>query len=259
MGQVTYGNISTPTKRVYYTGTAQLATGYAFCYDHDATGDGADEADPVRALHVEKPSASNNLWFAGVLAPMSSGKTGPCWVEIIEPGNYCEIYANENCTINTSFITFVTTQWYFDNAGIGFDGRGSAIAKQTVDRSSTAGLVFALLQAGPESGGIQMMTAVDNAASTPAAAPGAVQFWEDAKTLGTGDSTETVADGTIQAMRHGVFAGATMTTNDVDVTVTHHETSDPEHFFLKLDNQYAYMQWFHDGWYNLALTAPTTT
>ena len=44
-------------KDVYYTGSDEMQSGYALCYDRDRGT--ASEVDPNRYLYVEKPAAGN--------------------------------------------------------------------------------------------------------------------------------------------------------------------------------------------------------
>jgi hypothetical protein len=254
MSNVTYGTVPQNLRRVYFAGTDAILAGYAFFYNHDI-GTAAD-AEISRADTVEKSTATNNLHFAGVSA---EAFTGPGWFTIVEPGSFALVYTDVNCTIDTGALTVINTSWLFGSTMIGFDGRGTAIPKQTINRSSTNGTVWAYLQDGPESGTIQEMVSMTGAASTPAAMIGGVQLWNTAKTI-AGDTSETVADMVgVNGGRHAVFCGATITTSELIVTVTHHETSDPELFYADGDNEYAYLAWYHDGFYTTALSAPTST
>jgi hypothetical protein len=78
------GSVDANLRTLWYIGTDTLQEGYALCYDQDAT---TDNADPKLRLGsaVEKPATANLNAFAGLVAPQSAGKTGPCWVDVIVP------------------------------------------------------------------------------------------------------------------------------------------------------------------------------
>jgi hypothetical protein len=216
---VTYGltDVKPKLKRVYYEGSDTLGTGYALCYNQDYGT--AAEADVSRAKRVEKPSTSNNMFFAGVVAPSSGGLVGPCWIDIILPGSKSvEVYAKANCTISTTQqrrITFEAGQYYFAGLGYGFPGQGSAIVKQTLDRS-TAGLLLVDLQEGEQSGGIEHVTPANGAMTIML---GGVTLFP-VTTIGTGDATYTLPDGIEPDQRKAFFCEGTMSSNDIVITVS---------------------------------------
>lgn len=249
---VTYDGVSLPQERqwVHFAGSDLLKPGYPLCYDFSA-GTAADvEAD--RLYEVVKPNTADNMRFAGIVAPGRGDIQGPCDLQIIPPGNPALVWTDLSCTSDTTFLTFAVGAYKMSTFGL--PGRGSAVALQTVDRSGTNGLVLAYLQDGPESGGVEEVTPVDDAAITFMAG-GVTRI--QAATLGTGDSTVTVADGLFNGMKKGIICTGTVGTNDVDVTVTHHETSDPEHLFFDAANEVAIMEWLNHKWRNLLLTAAT--
>lgn len=91
-------------KKVYYTGTDQLAKGYALCYDQDASPtDAADEKRLGRA--VEKPATANLNAFAGIVAAAPPGP-GPCFVDIYppEPGEFIEAFTDADMTAFTTVL-----------------------------------------------------------------------------------------------------------------------------------------------------------
>ena len=175
------GTSPTITRRVYYTGTDTLLEGYALCYNFDSydqsaealsthltTGDfGVDDPDPARRLQVEKPSVNNCVHFAGTVSEKSNNVVGPAWVEINMPGSVCNIYAfasadhgSTGVGMNTGqVLTFTTGQYYFRYTGL--PGTGSAIVLQDVDRSTTAGTVYAELMTGIPSGGVQVVASTE--------------------------------------------------------------------------------------------------
>lgn len=261
MGGVTYDGAPQNLKRVYYEGTDTIYTGYGLCYNHDSGTAATVEED--RAMFVEKPSTTNLRWFAGAVATgYEGGFTGPGWITIVEPGSYCEVWTDLSVTLDTSFLTLETGQYIFGGGLVGFDGRGSAIAKNTIDRSSTAGTAYAYLQDGPESGLVTITNSAAGGGALAGTVSVGVNYHDTAVTL-SADATYTVADGVLQSDRVAVIGGATFTTNDYDVTVTSHTTSDPEHYFLKAAGDYAYMKWWDCAaggeWAVLGATAPTAT
>lgn len=133
-------------KVVYYTGTETVSTGYAFCYDRDYGT--AASADVARAYKVEKPATANLKFFAGVLAEESSGKTGPCWLTIIEPkaapGCICSAYTYANSTILVTKLGPTNGQWYL--AAASSANPAAAIAMQTLNTSGTAALTQVQLE-----------------------------------------------------------------------------------------------------------------
>lgn len=131
-------------KKVYYTGSDTLKAGYLVCYDRDYGT--AANVDLARASYVEKPSATNLKWFAGVVSSKSDGKTGPCDIEIVEPtGAMAKVFTDQNCTLGTTLLTLQAGSYYAGGVG---EGPIIGIAYQTVDRSSTAGPVEAQLFGG---------------------------------------------------------------------------------------------------------------
>jgi len=121
-------------------------------------------------------------------------------------------------------------------------------------------LILAKLLDGEESGLTEVVTPVDNDAVTFMV--GGVTYIAPA-TLTNGDSTVTIADGLFEGMRKSIITLGAMTSNDVDITFTHHETSDPEHLFAKAANDYTHNEWVGDGvdgkWRILLNTIDTTT
>jgi len=144
---VVYKNEKLRIKRVYYSGTDQLREGYCLCYDRDAGT--ATATSKLRAYQVEKPATANLGWFAGVVHPHSDYVTGPAWITIIEPspgGVICKAWAKVSGTINTTALAITNGQYY-----VGAEGAANvrvAQCNQTVDRSSTAGLMQVKLFGG---------------------------------------------------------------------------------------------------------------
>ncbi|HUU59217.1 MAG TPA: hypothetical protein VMZ50_06720 [Phycisphaerae bacterium] len=171
MSQVTYKSEKVSKKRVYYTGGDTLQEGYCLSYDRDYGTASASEI--ARAYRVEKPAAANLKYFAGVVAEEDSGKTGPCWVSVIEPqpnpGRLVKVYTDQDCTLGT-------TKLAVQNASYAAGAAGSsnvtvATAMQTVDRSETNGTVLAQLE-GASSIEVDVAAAVSQTQQTLTAATG---------------------------------------------------------------------------------------
>lgn len=162
-------SVNAPTKQapvipqwVWFGGSTALSEGQGVCYYFDYGT--ADEIDGRRLNHVELPSITNARYFAGVAARDYSAKTGGQFIEIYGPGSACNILAKADCTLGTGILTCEaggTYAGYFRYAG--FEGEGSAVPLQTVDRSETAGKVFSLLQTGNLSGLVEVVTAAAGA------------------------------------------------------------------------------------------------
>jgi hypothetical protein len=206
--------------RVWCTKTTAITEGEPFCYNSDYGT--AATAEGRRSFEVETPSASNNLFFAGVASKAYSAcetGAGGQMITIFVPGSFCNIRAKVNCTVNVTRLTFGigTSVDYFYTGGL--PGEGTATALQTVDRSSTEGLVYAKLEVGPPSGGSQIVTPA-NGAMAGVITHGTVYF--PVTTIGTGDATLTIADGTFVGQRRVFICEGTMTTNNIVLTVTTH-------------------------------------
>lgn len=202
---------------VWFEGTTALKEGQGVCYNWDYGT--ATAEDGRRSQRVELPTILNARYFAGVAARAYSANSTGQLIEIFRPGSYCNILSRVANTIGVGRSTCIaggTYAGYFGDAG--FPGEGSAVAEQTVDRSSTAGTCYALLEIGQPSGLIEYVT--------PAAAGGAivcmvggVTYFPTAVTLAA-DATFTLADGVIPGQRKAFAAQADMTTNNIVVTVT---------------------------------------
>jgi hypothetical protein len=150
MSQVTYQSEKIATKRVYYTGGDALQEGALLCYDRDSTSTGgsAGAADPARAYEVEKPAEGNLKYFAGVVGLEDAGKTGPCWVSVIEPqpnpGRLVMMLTDQNCTLGATRLAAAAGSYAAGAAGP--SSVAVATAMQTADRSGTPGTVLAQLE-----------------------------------------------------------------------------------------------------------------
>lgn len=251
-------------ERVWYTGSTALLQGVGVCFvpSHSDVGTGELVTDPwpKRARAVEDPSELNALLFAGIVATPKAAKVGGQWIEILTPGSVCQVRTDQNCTIDTTFLTCLarTDTGAAGAVGVfykfGFPGRGSAQCLQTVNRSAVAGLVLARLMDGPESGLVESLIPVDNAAMTDPMGSG-VTFLDTVITIGAGNSTATLADGEANGVRKAIISDAAITTSDVDLTISHHSTSDPEHLFFDADGEATFLVWCDTQWAEISLTA----
>lgn len=239
----------------YFTGDDELKAGYGLCFDSDYGT--ASEVEGERAYRVEQASQDNNLNFAGVVHPSCHGKTGPCEVMLIVPedGIPLPVWTDQDCTILETLLTLQVGTYKFVAGGL--RGRGTVKALQTVDRSGAGneGVVLALPDTGMESGLVESITPPDDDAFDMM--PGGVTRLQAAD-LGNGDATATVEDGTFPGMRKLIECEGTMDTNDVIVSVSHHETSDPEQLFFDADGEDALLRWAQSEWLTEELSAGTS-
>ncbi len=146
MTQVSYLNEITSPRRVYYTGPDTLGEGYCLCYDRDYGLAASDEI--ARAYRVEKPAEGNLKYFAGIVGDQDAGKTGPCWVTIVEPrpcpGRLVNIYTDQDCALGVTRLA-VQAGSYAAGAAAG-NAVTVATAMQTANRSGETGLVLAQLE-----------------------------------------------------------------------------------------------------------------
>ena len=202
---------------VWFEGSTALKEGQGVCYNWDYGT--ATAEDGQRSNRVELPSITNSRFFAGVAARDYSAKTNGQFIEINVPGSYCNILAMASCTIGVGRLTCEaggTYAGYFRYAG--FEGEGSAIPLQTVDRSTTAGKVFAKLETGAPSGLVEVpVLAAAGGAHTFMV--GGVTIFDTATTLAN-DVTFTLADGTLPGQKKAFKCAAAMDTKDIIVTVT---------------------------------------
>ena len=201
---------------VWFGGSTALEEGQAVCYNYDYGT--ATAKDGRRFNRVELPSTTNAQYFAGVAARKYAAHTGGQLIEIYLPGSVCNIYAKANCTLGTGLLTFDVTssyQGYFRYEGL--DGEGSAQPMQTVDRSSTAGLVFAKLQVGPPSGGVEVVQLVDDTAWVAMVGGTTLIVGVSAA---TGDCEEEIVDGTIEGLRKKIEVITTeVSTNNAKIHI----------------------------------------
>jgi len=152
-------------QRVYYTESSTIYEGMPVCYEFNATtnvlgyskssaANGTTTAEGYqnegKFLRVEDPDSDNIMFFAGVVATNEcAGKTGPRWLDIYIPnGAIVPVRSYISSTVGINALALMSGTQYLGNpnAGMG-DGaaRYVAIAEETVNRSSTAGLCLAKL------------------------------------------------------------------------------------------------------------------
>lgn len=139
------------------TGEAILE-GQAVCFNFNYGT--ATDPDARRVNHVEKPTTSNAQWFAGVSArayTAASGNYGR-FIEIYAPGSVCLIHLNAGApstVVGQGLLTFDLTSGYEGQfLRTGMPGAGSAIPLESTT-TGTAQKCLALLQEGPQSGGVE--------------------------------------------------------------------------------------------------------
>jgi hypothetical protein len=166
-----FGNeILAQKKRVKYEGTSVIYEGMPVCYNFDTTDNILGYSDSTggrpecqttpgttaegyqnegKYLRVEDPAADNLLWFAGVVAGGSwAGKTGDgkTWLEIYVPnGAIVPVRTDLSCTVGRTVLALESASQDLTDPLSATQGRSVAIAEETVDRSSTSGLVLAKL------------------------------------------------------------------------------------------------------------------
>lgn len=202
---------------VWFTGSTALAEGQGVCYDWDSGT--ATVADGRRSNRVELPSITNARFFAGVAAQAYAAVSGGQLIKICLPGSFCNILAKANCTIGVGRLTCEAGGAY---AGYfrytGFEGEGSAVPLQTVDRSTTAGKVYAKLEEGFPSGLVEVPV-LAAAGGAHVFMVGGVTIFDTATDLAA-DATFTLADSTLPGLKKAFKCMAAMTTKDIVITVT---------------------------------------
>lgn len=195
--------------------TAQtLYEGMGVCYNWDYGT--ASAATANRYNRVELPTILNARHFAGVLAQGYTVPAGGRVLTIYAPGSVCNVRSRVSNTIGVGLTTCEaggTYAGYWNAAG--FEGEGSAVPLQTIDRSSTAGLCLVKLQEGTPSGLCEVLTCTAGGATTMMV--GGTTFFA-ASTPAT-DATATVADGTIAGLKKRFVVKGTQTTNNIVITI----------------------------------------
>lgn len=198
---------------VWFEGSTALLEGQGVCRNWDYGT--ATASDSRRMNRVEVPTILNAPYFAGVAARDYSAVSGGQLIEIYLPGSVCEILCKVSATIGVGHYTCEAGGTYAGYFRVeGFQGQGSAVPLQTIDRSSTAGTVLARLQEGPQSGLVEVVTPVAGAITCMVG--GVTRF---AVATCAQNATFTMADGTSVGQQKKFVCDATITTSDVVVTV----------------------------------------
>ena len=203
---------------VWFEGNGSTAVavleGQGICYNWDY-GTAASE-DFRRTNRVELPTILNARFFAGVLARNYTIPSTGRMVEVYAPGSTCNVLSLASTTIGVGILTCTaggTYAGYFKYAG--FEGEGSVVPLQTIDRSVTAGLCEAKLQEGVPSGLVDLVTATAGGAIT--CMVGGTTCFETATVAS--DATFTVANGTIAGLKKRFVVKGTQTTSNVVLTI----------------------------------------
>lgn len=214
---------------VWYETNAALSEGEAVCYNWDYGTD--TDADGRRLNRVETPSTTNAQWFAGVAARDYTAKSTGQLIEINNPGSVCNILCGKdtNTVVGVGLLTFdVTTGFKGEFRYAGLPGAGSAQPLQTTTGdASLPGLCLALLQVGPQSGGVEVVPLVANNAIGTLMIGGTTLITGSA--IAGGSCTYILADPTVVIdglrKRFDVIT-AEITTSDFVITVTTGRLSD---------------------------------
>lgn len=131
-------------RRVFFSGTTALVEGQGVCYDRDYGT--ATSVDGIRDTRVELPTTTNGRNFAGVTAKAYSSNSAGQWIEIYEPGSVCKVAINLATTVNSTTLSCVVGNGGLGRFGHGgFQGRGTALALQTVAAATSAPTAPALV------------------------------------------------------------------------------------------------------------------
>ena len=213
------GNVD--VKWVWLAETVALKEGQGVCYDYayyTGTDTGHALADARRTNRVKLPTILNAPFFAGVAARAYPAASTGQFIEIYTPGSTCYILTKANLSNAVGRVTCQaggTYAGYFTAEG--FQGQGSAIPLQTKDTSTTVGKTLALLEEGPQSGLVEVLTTTTGGAITIMVG-GVTHF--ATSTIASADATFTVADGTKEGMRKKFICDGSQTTNNYVMTVT---------------------------------------
>lgn len=129
-----------PTQKqveVFYPGTDAILEGIGLVYLRSLTGSDTGQAatEPwgARGSYVGKPSAPANLGFAGVAAKSYPAAPQGQFIQIFEPGSYCNVAVGLNQVVNVGRMccsTVAGQEGRFFAQGL--PGKGSAVPEQTV-------------------------------------------------------------------------------------------------------------------------------
>jgi hypothetical protein len=240
-------------EKVWFGGTTALLEGQGLCYNWDYGS--AATAEASRYNRVELPATANSLHFAGVAAMAYSASSTGRMIEIYKPGSVCNILLRADVVIGVGIITCeagnalgTTYAGYFTRSG--FEGEGSAVPLQTVSAASSATTCLAYLQPGSPSGLCEVVTPPSTGALMTLLPFGLTCF--AAATIGSQDATATLANGTILGQRKAFQGEGTMTTNQVDVTITSGIQEDHSTALAGLvfdaDGEDIYLEWNGAQW-----------
>ncbi|KKL98285.1 hypothetical protein LCGC14_1825980 [marine sediment metagenome] len=218
---------SAVSQHVWFMGTGALLEGQAVCFNWDFGT--AGDVDCRRFNRVEPPSITNAQFFAGVAArdysANANGATRPQLIEIYGPGSLCKVLGISSASdtvIGVGRLTFEITSAVATNGTFrysGLAGEGSCIPMQTQDVSDEQ-LILALLDPpGLPSGGLEVITAINNSAIGTVMVGGTTLVTGVA--LGDADCTYILPDATRDGLRKKIkVITSELTTNDFVVTVT---------------------------------------
>ncbi len=143
-------NQNADRKRVKYEGTNTINEGMALCYNYDTTTNSDDgttaegSQNEGKYQRVEEPTAANQKFFAGVVAGNGhNGQSGPRFIDIFVPNGAIVAVRTDKSITAKDKLYLESGQNTLINAGLTLNL--VAIAVETVDRSSTAGIVLAKL------------------------------------------------------------------------------------------------------------------
>lgn len=209
---------------VWFAGSTALKVGQGVCYDWDYEEDSGDSDkdatvfDGRRTNRVEVPTILNARFFAGVTARSYSAKSSGQFLEIYKPGSTCNVWSTVSNTIG---VGLTTCEAGGDNAGYfgrtGFEGEGSAVPLQTINRG-TPGVCMCYLQTGKPSGLQETLTAWSGAeAEAKVFMVGGVSYFS-----GSGDDsgakTFSLVDGTITGMRKAFVCLVALNSDELTIT-----------------------------------------
>lgn len=158
-----YNNLDFNQKRVFYNGTATLAEGQVLCFQDNPNTTATDFGKGF-PFTVQTPDSGNAIVFAGILAETSIGKTGPCFIDIIQPrsgdvikvkvGRQADVAVNDILRLNyiTGTVSSLSTLGAFEHFS-------TAVVSST---DFTVALQVALVKVEP------LVRAIQSVASTTA-------------------------------------------------------------------------------------------
>ena len=195
-----FRNIDAPgQKSVFFASNTAVAQGYGVCYQEDNSsvpGEGVTRYG-YPTIAVNRPSSSRNWAFAGVAVRTYSARSAGRWIQIYEPGAFCQVQTLVGFTLSTGMLLTARAGIFrgqFSEGGI--VGAGSARVL-TVVSGPSGELVEVQLLPGDQSGLSEHIEV-----SIPAAhdlMAGGTTFISGA--LASGNSTSTLAEGTYRGQR----------------------------------------------------------